>query len=284
LAHVALPPPPRGSSLWHPPVSGEATSSHIHQSMDSIVRFTLPEPTTPPPLSERRGNPSGAPLTLQVPTDDNIEAALHSVPTPSSPTSFFDSIQAQPNALDDLDSSSDEDDVGNSYTDARSRTLSNVSSPNKPPLMRLGNHSTPHISRTARSAADHRAPMPFGVRDRKQPIANVPQPKPFFVQQRSGKSDQGQSAPVSSFDFYKYSQQHVRDPSTDATDTLERPGTAGSSQSKPTRSATADESARRLDGLLQQHMVAEKDTIRRIAQTLQSSSNKPRTQLQESKP
>ena len=162
--------------------------------------------------------------------------------------------------------------------------MSNVSSPNKPSLMRLGNHSTPHISRTARSAAGHRAPMPFGVRDRKQPIANVPQTKPFFVQQRSGKSDQGQNAPVSSFDFYKYSQQHARDPSTDVTGP-ERPGTAGSSRSnKPTRSATADESLRRLDGLLQQHMVAEKDTIRRIAKTLQSSSNQPRTQLQESKP
>ncbi|KAF8625546.1 hypothetical protein AX15_005313 [Amanita polypyramis BW_CC] len=267
LAHIALPPPPRGSSLRHLPLpirGGVHPQQSIKTSLDSVVEYLSPEPAT-------------LPLALQNPAHNDVETGLHSAPSPSSPTSFFDNIQSQPNALDDLDSSSDESDAVHPtiYSDARSRTMSNVSKPTRPPFMRLGNHSTPYISRTAHSIEERRTPLPFGVQDRKQPIVNMPQRKPVFAQPRpGGKNDQEHGAPKSSFDFYKYSNQHPSNPSTDLSEARRRPATAGEARSGEKESnPRADEAMRRLDGLLQQHMEAEKDTIKRIAMTLQSSNN-----------
>lgn len=283
LAHVALPPPPRVSSLRHPPLPvrrGSQPPESTKASLDSMMEFVAPGP--PLPLSDRRGDPSTMPHTFQLPGHDNVDASLHSAPAPSSPTSFFDNIQSQPNALDDLDSSSDESDVVHPalYRDTRGRTMSNVSSPSKSLLMRLGNHSTPYFSRTAHSTGDHHAPLPFGVQDPKQPIVNMPTQGPVFTRQKTGKSDHGPGAPVSSFDFYKYSKQHTSGPLTDFGEPPRRPATAGDTRTMDKKGlATAEdeqESLRRLDGLLQQHMEAEKDTMKRIAQTLQSS-NKQRT-------
>ena len=284
LAHVALPPPPRVSSLRHPPLPvrrGSQPQESAKASLDSMMEFVAPRPATPPlSPSDRRGDLSTMPRAFQVPGHDNVDASLHSAPAPSSPTSFFDNIQSQPNALDDLDSSSDESDVVHTaiYRDTRSRTMSNVSSPSKSLLMRLGNHSTPYFSRTAQSTNDQPAPLPFGVQDPKQPIVNMP----VFTRQKTGKSDHGPGAPVSSFDFYKYSKQHTSGPSADLGEPPRRPATAGDTRTMDKKGpATAEdeqESLRRLDGLLQQHMEAEKDTMKRIAKTLQSS-NKQRTPL-----
>ena len=279
LAHVALPPPPRVSSLRHPPLPvrrGSQPQESAKASLDSMMEFVAPTP--PLSLSDRRGDPSTMQHAFHLPGHDNVDASLHSAPAPSSPTSFFDNIQSQPNALDDLDSSSDESDVVHPaiYRDTRSRTMSSVPSPSKSLLMRLGNHSTPYFSRTAHSTDDQPSPLPFGVQDPKQPIVNMP----VFTRQKTGKSDHGPGAPVASFDFYKYSKQHTSGPSTDFGEPPRRPATAGDTRSMDKKGpATAEdeqESLRRLDGLLQQHMEAEKDTMKRIAKTLQSS-NKQRT-------
>jgi hypothetical protein len=151
--------------------------------------------------------------------------------------------------------------------------MSNVSSPSRSLLMRLGNHSTPYFSRTAHSTDDHHAPLPFGVQDPKQAIVNMPLRAPVFTRQKAGKSD---VPPASSFDFYKYSKQHPSGPSIDFDEPRRRPATAGETRSmtKQGRSKAEDsqKSLRRLDGLLQQHMETEKDTIKRIAKTLQSSN------------
>lgn len=274
LAHVALPPPPRVSSLRHPPLPvrrGSQSLETAKASLDSVMEFVAPEPTTPPlPMSDRRGDPSTIPHTFQLPDHDNVDDSLHSAPAPSSPTSFFDNIQSQPNALDDLDSSSDESDVVHAaiFSARRSRTMSNVSSPSRSLLMRLGNHSTPYFSCTAHSTDDHQPPLPFGVQDPKQPIVNMPLQPPVFTRQKAGKSD---GPPASSFDFYKYSKQHPSGPSIDFGEPRRRPATAGESRKGPSKE-DSQESLRRLDGLLQQHMETEKDTIRRIAKTLQSSN------------
>ncbi|KAF8348824.1 hypothetical protein F5887DRAFT_1059811 [Amanita rubescens] len=282
LAHVALPPPPRVSSLRHPPLPvrrGSQSLESAKASLDSVMEFVAPEPTTPPlPISGRRGDPSTMPHTFQIPGHDNVDASLHSAPAPASPTSFFDSIQSQPNALDDLDSSSDESDVVHAaiFSATRSRTMSNVSPPSRSLLMRLGNHSTPYFSRTAQSTDDQHAPLPFGVQDPKQPIVNMPLRPPVFTRQKTGKSDLGHGAPASSFDFYKYSKQHPSGPSIDFSEPRRRPATAGETRSMtgkgPSKVEDSQESLRRLDGLMQQHMEAEKDTIKRIAKTLQSSN------------
>ncbi|KAK2460879.1 hypothetical protein APHAL10511_007349 [Amanita phalloides] len=278
LAHVALSPPPRAASLRHPSLParrGSHPQQSIKSSLDSVMELGDPRPSTPPLLSDSRENSSTMSPAIRTAEHGNVDASLHTAPAPSSPTSFFDNIQSQPNALDDLDSSSDEGGAVHAtiYSDVRSRTMSNVSSPSKSLLMRLGNHSTPYFSRTTRSADDHHGPLPFGVQDPKQPIVNMPQQGQSSAQQRIAKGDNGRGAPVTSFDFYEYSKQHWSGLSTDFSETR-RPATAG--ESRPTgkkANSVANESLRRLDGLVQQHMEAEKDTMKRIAKTLQSANN-----------
>ncbi|RDB26279.1 hypothetical protein Hypma_006504 [Hypsizygus marmoreus] len=285
LAHFALSPPPRTSSFHYqamqamqdrtmisPQLSEPEHSSSSPLTDDTTLLITAPEPTTPPlpspplPISEWRGNSLNRQLSVEIPSTD-VPVALHSAPGPSSPTSFFDSIQSQPNAMDDLESSSsesDNDDIDDDHTKVfaeartRNRTISNA--PALPrPLMRLGNHSTPYVSQGVESHA-------YGMEDFKRPIANVPARAQFFTD-RQGKSDHGHGPPVSSFDFYKYTQAN-------------RPATAGGEigTRKKRRSSfgteaalrdnqKAQESLRKLDGMLIQHMEAEKDTIKRIAAT-----------------
>ncbi|PFH53061.1 hypothetical protein AMATHDRAFT_1494 [Amanita thiersii Skay4041] len=282
LAHVALPPPPRGSSLRHVPLPIGPSASYTRHtsSLEQMLESAAEELT--PTLPDRWGKSPATPLTLRIPPT-NIDVAVHSAPPPSSPTSFFDSIQSQPNALDDLDSSSEgsgteEDATAHAgvYGKPQKSPVSSTIPPiTRQTLMRLGNHSTPYISRTARSNEDRNVPLPlpFGVQNPRQPIANVPQRSPVF--QRAGKSDHGHGTPAEPFDFFKYSeQQHLRGPSADQNIQKRRPATADQSRSTKTSpsNTSTKESLRRLDGLLQQHIEAEKDTIRRIACTLQSTN------------
>ncbi len=284
---VALAPPPRSSSLRQKAIPARLFTTStplVGESRTSTpsIEILEPPPTTPPyTISERRNGPT--PLTLHIPST-STHPVMHSAPAPSSPTSYFDSIQAQPNAMDDLDSSSDESDSeeinernsndvlpdstspGGSqlYVDPRTRKISNA----RDSLMRLGNHSTPHVARPS---------LPFGVTDPKQPIGYTPkQTRPQFFVDKAERSVSGSgTTPASSFDFFKYAQDHPRSP-----DLL---GGSGAGKRRP---ATADEnvqawqhkqrdqeSLRRLDGLLVQHMEAEKDRLKRIASNIQSSNN-----------
>ncbi|KAG6865718.1 hypothetical protein C0991_012364 [Blastosporella zonata] len=271
LAHFALSPAPRSSSL-NPQITIRSTPSpRISESgpthrpstpliEDSALIIIAPEPTTPPlPLPHRRGNSIGMLLSLDIPTTD-IPVAIHSAPGPSSPTSFFDSIQTQPNAMDDLESSSDESDDEVHDTELsppspHSMTITPVNS--RPSLMRLGNHSTPYVS------------QPSGVMQRpstgiknKKPVGNIPVRTPFFTE-LAGKNDPAHGPPMSSFDFYKYAQQSTvatRQPSGS-----KRRSTVGNAAVWRTMDPQAQESLKKLDGLLIQHMETEKDTIKRIA-------------------
>ena len=286
LAHIALSPPPRSSSLQNRAAQARVPASlsasepeHSPLTDDTTLVIIAPEPTTPPfPISERRGHPVSRQLSLDIPPTA-VPVGIHSAPGPSSPTSFFDSIQAQPNAMDDLDSSSDEeDDVNisnnsrgptNLYVDPRTRVISSVSEP-RPTLMRLGNHSTPYIGRVMET---RRPSLPFGVGNQK-PVGNTPV-RPAFFTERSGKSDQGHGSPVSSFEFYRSVQQQQRPTtSTSGPSTVfskPRSATLGPSAGPPSPNQNAQESLRKLDGMLIQHMEAEKDTIKRIATTARSS-------------
>ncbi|KAG6810489.1 hypothetical protein H0H92_011669 [Tricholoma furcatifolium] len=297
LAHFALSPPPRSTSLNYqvrsspsPRVSdvGQYLRPGMQLDQDPTLVITAPEPTTPPfPLAHRRGNSAGMQLSLEIPPT-NIPVAIHSAPGPPSPTSFFDSIQAQPNAMDDLDSSSDEDDDDDgaeeettqfdrfqpstpNTPDPRNLSSSTASASSRPSLMRLGNHSTPYVSQTA---SEFRRPS-TGIKDKK-PIGNVPIRAPFF-REVAGKSDQGHGLPVSSFEFYKYAQHgnkvSGRPSSSDITS--QRRSTLESVPAWRTMNPKAQESLRKLDGMLIQHMEAEKDTIKRIAATARSNSNIP---------
>lgn len=265
LAHFALPPPPRSSSFHYktttsqmsitPPVSGsdpDRSSSHLPLTDDTTLFITAPEPTTPPfPIAEHRRNPSRNHLSVDIPPT-NIPVAIHSAPGHGpSPTSFFDDIQTQPNAMDDLDSSEDEDEGDSQtlpyFTDAHARARAASHVPpvqiQKPPIMRFGNHSSPYVGRGR-----------IGDDESRKPVGNVPV-RPQFFTERAGKSDEGHGPLSSTYDFIKYTQQH-------------RPATSGepSTVAGKRRSATI-----KLDGMLLQHMETEKDTIKRIATNVRSN-------------
>ncbi|KAK7033068.1 thiamine pyrophosphokinase [Favolaschia claudopus] len=214
LAHITpLSPPPRSSSLAQriaassrpaPPVP--PLPSDIRESIEEILD---PGPSTPPyPISNRRG---AVPLSLEIPQTISHQS-IRSAPPPSSPPSFFDALQNQPNAMDDLDSSSDEEDSEQEheeppqtpvYVNPHTRAITNVpsaSSSSRSLLMRLGNHSTPYVSRSAENS-------PISS---KRAVGNIPASSSFFKRGKSGKSDQGHGPPTSTFDFFQYTQQHPR--------------------------------------------------------------------------
>ncbi|KAJ7707772.1 hypothetical protein B0H17DRAFT_1033937 [Mycena rosella] len=242
LEHPSSPSPiPRdiSSSLAHiTPLSPPPRSSSLGQRLPSQEEILDPGPSTPPfPITDRRGV---APLVLEIPRT-NTSPSIRSAPAPSSPPSFFDSIQNQPNAMDDLDSSDDDSDEDDH------------------------DHDHPH---------DHDPPLtPIFVNRTgavSNPIANIPVPGAFFTERRSGKSDQGHGPPTSTFDFYQYAQQHPL-PTTEP-NTSRRPHTSDQAVRSWQNSQRAQESLRQLDGMLIKHMEAEKDTIKRIATNLQSNA------------
>ncbi|KAF8896270.1 hypothetical protein BD779DRAFT_1494950 [Infundibulicybe gibba] len=281
LAHVALSPPPHYPS-FRPHISPTPTRPSTPQP-DPLPEIFAPEPTTPPfPISERRGNPQTTPLALRIPPT-NIPVAIHSAPGPSSPTSFFDSIQAQPNAMDDLESSSDESDCEeegqdelrpetNLFVDQRTRAISQMTSLHtRPPIMRLGNHSTPYVTRPKipRQSEDRRPSLPFGMKDPKQPIGHIPARAPFFTE-RLAKGGYGHGPPPT-LDFIKHTQQ-ASGPSTNLASTHKPTAVdQGQSSGAPNANQRAQESLKKLDGMLIQHMETEKDTIKRIATTVHSN-------------
>jgi hypothetical protein len=279
LAHVVLSPPPRSSSLHYfadgqpqiPPVS--VSRQNQPDSSESCLQILAPEPTTPPfpqSKSERGSGRSHVPPSLTISTTCT-PLAIHSAPGPSSPTSFFDTIQTQPNAMDDLESSSDEDENEADRSghrvqsiDPRNRTMSSLVPSPRPSFMMLGNFSTPYL----RKGESYRPNLlPIGNNPHsKQPRSGSTFRQPFFV-------DRKHDVLSSTYDFFKYAQEH---PLTAASPTS--PESSG-----PRRPSTADhvtvwrnnqraqESLRKLDGMLIQHMEDEKDTIRRIATTLKQT-------------
>jgi hypothetical protein len=270
LANVALSPPPRSSSLRH-------TSTYRPSTSDSQKSE---EPMPPNPIAERRGRAS-IPTSLLIPIG-HIPVAVQSAPPPSSPTSFFDLIEdSHSNAADEQDSSDEsgvEDNYGgteredmsqtrtaaarmnaspSSFVNSRTRAMSNQMSADlkRPSFMRLGNNSTPHVSRSHTDS-----PSSVNSMDRRLPISNVPRQPSYFSRRKSGKSDQGH-IPVSAFDFYM---------PTSAEPEVVQQREAVQDHSKRQRQSRqkAQESLRKLDGMLLQHMEAERDTIKRIASSV----------------
>ncbi|KAF8206515.1 hypothetical protein K438DRAFT_1817343 [Mycena galopus ATCC 62051] len=260
-ASMASPPPRVSSSLAHlTPLSPPPRSSSLAQRLNAPPRpppvvpplpsdseeILDPGPSTPPfPISGRRGTTT---LVLEIPPPGTHFQSIRSAPAPSSsPPSFFDALQNQPNAMDDLDSSDDDDE---SYQ----------ASPSRPRGRRFSSTS----ARAPRSSEG--SPV-----SSKKAVGNIPASGSFFKAGKSGKSDQGHGPPTSTFDFFQYTQQH--------------PLTSAGESSVPRRPRTSDQavrdwqtnqkeqaSLRQLDGLLIQHMEAEKDKIRRLATTLRPNA------------
>jgi hypothetical protein len=281
LANVALSPPPRPRSMRRAAMQ-MASSDPGHSASSSIAqRIRSPSPVTPPiPLADRRGHGTATSLSLQIPVGP-VPISVHSAPPPSSPTAFFDQVQSQHNAMDDLDSDSDSDsdnEDDTAHISPRPNLISIVpsASTSGSTLMRLGNRSLPYVGRFRE---ERRPSLPFGASDPRRPIGklpmrapvsnnplpspvgNIPFRGPVFAERRSGDYGIGHSRP--SFDFHQYTRDHPTGPTLEA-QRLGRPSPSENVRVWQTNQR-AQESLRRLDGMLVQHMEAEKDTIKRIA-------------------
>lgn len=257
VAGIALsPPPPRSGHFPHqlrlaqlheassPTRSSSECSQGTFHSFHSFHSF--------PPVPSVHGTSNHLPLPLEVNISiDSFASGIHSAPPPSSPATFFDHIQSHPNAMDDLDDSSDD-----SRSDIQEMTAvyrDPQPSPH-PSLMQLGNRSTPSIART--TDEPHHLAIPA---ERSQPVSNVPAKTPYFTSVKSSPNS------LTYLTLAQHSQEHL------TVDGLapQRSNTAGSENVlrwQKDQQALA-ESTRKLDGMLIQHMETEKDTLRRIAQT-----------------
>jgi hypothetical protein len=282
-APMALSPPPRSSSLIRParyqvavsPPPALPTSPEHNpdwRASDQTIMQTIhPAEPTSSPIAERRGT-GLLPEALQIPVG-HIPVSIHSAPPPSSPTSFFDQIES--NAVDEIDSSDDSDIEGNYQTADQSTSLpppdarlpplpAELAHPKggksglsgKPSFMRLGNHSTPYVSRTGLGSS-----VAYSFDDRKGTIMITSRRLPLFSRKKEATSDHGHG-PVSNSDLLDFVQQQP---------SLLEPGRERRSVSTENDVVAIShrqkdlESLRRLDGMLIQHMERERDTLKRIA-------------------
>ncbi|KAG6331465.1 hypothetical protein ID866_7624 [Astraeus odoratus] len=196
---------------------------------------------------------------LQSPTPLNINpsvisfhSALHSAPPPSSTAEFFDHIQGHANAMDDLyDSEDSVSDLDQDITAVYPPSLQQHAP------MQLGDFSTQDVI--------HGATVPYYpsgiVTDRKKPVGNVAAKSPYFTNLKSSPHS------LTQLSLSQHSREHLVD--DDSSNSACRLGTAGEDNVRrwQREQLVLEESSKRLDGMVVQHMQAERDTLKRIAQT-----------------
>ncbi|KIK95278.1 hypothetical protein PAXRUDRAFT_393606 [Paxillus rubicundulus Ve08.2h10] len=244
IVGISLSPPPRAGHLPFQPTSSRVfqSASPSRSSSQGTFRSFASIPSQPQPQSR-----TPAPLTFNI-SVQSFHSALHSAPPPSSTTEFFDRIQGHPNAMDDLDESDD----SSSETD-RDMTAVYAPSSHRPSLTRLGNLSTPNIVPGAMEPY-----YPSGVpQERKKPVGHVP-PKALYF-----------SSVKATAESLTYLQLHSREHLVGDESTPPHPATGGEDNVRRWQKGQQafEESSRRLDGMLIQHMQAERDTMKRIAET-----------------
>ncbi|KAH9994790.1 hypothetical protein BJV77DRAFT_993107 [Russula vinacea] len=189
----------------------------------------------------------------------SVSSSIHNAPPPASPLEFFDQIEGIEG--DDWESSdeSDEDAGDSEYVEAVGRPTPHGSS--------QGHSTTSLASRTAStqpvSATTSREDVSMhsahsGSSER-VPVVNVPRPPIYF---KDTKSDHA----LSSYDLLQLSRSAAASSSLAPSDTQGRGGT-GEEKKKDGRTA----SMQRLDGLVLQHIEAERGTLSRIAKTVKDA-------------
>ena len=189
----------------------------------------------------------------------SVSSSIHNAPPPASPLEFFDQIEGIEG--DDWESSdeSDEDAGDSEYVEAVGRPTPHGSS--------QGHSSTSLVSRMAStepvSATTSREDISMhsahsGSSER-VPVANVPRPPIYF---KDTKSDHA----LSSYDLLQLSRSAAASSSLAPSDTQGRGGT-GEEKKRDGRTA----SMQRLDGLVLQHIEAERGTLSRIAKTVKDA-------------
>ncbi|KAH6909002.1 hypothetical protein BKA70DRAFT_1148933 [Coprinopsis sp. MPI-PUGE-AT-0042] len=264
IAHTALAPPPRRSThpYAHPYNQTPSASSSVR--LEDTFELTEPEPASPPIPSVGRQRDSII-STLSLDAASLASSSPRANVRPSQP-SFFDSIQSHPNAMDDLESSSDESDVevpqplhSRSRVDVSESRGRSASVPDKNPLTRYGNYSAPYISKPGNNSDD-----------RLLPVGNIA-PKPQFFSER--KSDSGHAMPSVAYNLIRNAHE---EPNGQQAEASPRPSTAASAKTAPPAHSSWRSEDRKLDGMVKQHLETEKDTIKRIATTIKQSGPLPK--------
>ncbi|THH12716.1 hypothetical protein EW146_g7436 [Bondarzewia mesenterica] len=288
IGTTVLCPPPRSSSFRscshiapspRPSITSSDPGHSTYASAIESIEIRAPEPTTPPypvatippPLmAERRGHPALAMLNIPASAEP---PAIHSAPPPSaSSIDYFDHIQMHPNVMDDLDESSDSE-----FSDAESEIAApsiyssapghsvaagatvTPQTPTRPSIMRLGNHSTPYVSSSSSHTHDVSRLVPSFDSEERRPVANVAPRATYFKQ---AKVEQG----LLNLDLFQIP--HPLSRPQAGPSKPNRPATSGGETSRSKR----EESLKRLDGLLIQHMEAERSTLSRIAKTAKATT------------
>ena len=188
----------------------------------------------------------------------SISTSIHNAPPPASPLEFFDQIQA----VDDWESSdeSDEDADDSEYVEAAGRSTPHGSSQGHSSAS--ASHASRMTSTQSVSAATSREDMSMhsahsGSPER-VPVGNVPRPPIYF------KDTKGDHA-LSSYDLLQLSR------SAAASSSLAPPETQARGEERKRDGRTA--SMQRLDGLVLQHIEAERGTLSRIAKTAKDAKS-----------
>ncbi|EKM58205.1 uncharacterized protein PHACADRAFT_77251, partial [Phanerochaete carnosa HHB-10118-sp] len=309
LDATILPPPPRlpaARPVFTRPSTSSGRSSHSSQPMHTAAEepgseanpslspstFTSQLYSSSRSLSARRSRQSG--LSLLIPSGF-ITPSIHSAPAPASPTAFFDRIQSHPNAMDDLETSEESDTESlapaggparapspsgppEALTETHPKPLSARTSfassrsakSSRPSLMRLGNHSTPHLTPKS-SREDASSVMSFDIVDRKVPIGYIA-PRNAAAS-RSWKKGKG----IANLPPLPLSRELRDSPPVPGPSRIprltptRRPATFGDAEG---RRVTQRESIQRFDSLLLEHIASERDTLKRITTNISNASRR----------
>lgn len=305
------PPPrsPAAKPVFTRPSTSSGRSTHSSQPMHTAVEepdsdvdpefspsTITTHPYSPRSLSERRGRQSG--LSLLIPPEF-VSPTIHSAPAPASPTAFFDRIQSHPNAMDDLETSEESDTESlvtagepvlvqspppmpkplEAFVEPRPKpssartsfASSRSSKSSRPSFMRLGNHSTPHL--TPGSLMDDGASfMSFEAVDRKVTIGYIA-PKDAVKSWKKGKGI-ANMPPLPT-------RRDIKDlPPTPGPSRIprlastRRPATSGDAEQKVAAHRLQRESIQRFDSLLAEHIASERDTLKRITTNISNASRR----------
>ncbi|KAI6003429.1 hypothetical protein EDC04DRAFT_2786122 [Pisolithus marmoratus] len=198
-------------------------------------------------------------MQLPTPLDVNLSvlsfhSALHSAPPPSSTAEFFDHIQGYPSTMDGLYDSED------SVSEVDPEVTAVYAPPSQPQrsFTRLGNHSTPDIICGATVPY-----YPTGIsKDRKKAVGNVPPKNHYFTNLK------GLPHSLTQLSLSQHSTEHLVE--SQSSSPVRRPATPGEENVRrwQREQLALEESAQKLDGkMVMQHIQAERDTMKRIAET-----------------
>ena len=266
-------PPPRTSSSLaihslHPPPRFPSSQAYAMAHRPLLTPRPSVTSSDPDDESER---PSAYATALDLPLGPHqifnaqgalelsslsVPSSIHNAPPPASPLEFFDQIQA-----DEWESSdeSDEEAGDSEYVEAAGRAT---------PYGSSQSHSS--VSLASRMTSTQSVPATMSREDismhsahsgslERLPVGNVPRPPIYF------KDTQGDHA-LSSHDLYQLSRSAAA-ASTSRTSSE----TQARGEEKKREGRTA--SMQRLDGLVLQHIEAERGTLSRIAKTVKDSKS-----------